>query len=58
MGQVQGKKDSMFDNTIRTFRILWLDAQVNANDNNRAVQQHLRKLDKNLSTFENLEECY
>ncbi|CAF2390198.1 unnamed protein product [Rotaria sp. Silwood2] len=48
----------MFDDNIRTFRILWLDSQVNTNENNQAAQQQLRKLDKNLLTFDNQEECH
>ena len=58
MGQIPAKQDTVFNKDIQVFPIVWLDGQVNSNNNNLAAQKQLRKLDKNLITFDNEEECY
>lgn len=58
MGQTQGKKNSLPNDETPIFHILWLDAQVNNSEHNQLAQQDLRKMDKNLRTFSNQEECY
>jgi len=42
---------------LETFSLLWLDASVNATEDNRAAQDRLRKIINYLKTFEDLQKC-
>jgi protein gp37 len=48
-------EDNDIDN-LETFRLLWLDADVN-NTENLAAQQHLRSVINYLETFVDADEC-
>ncbi|CAF3375647.1 unnamed protein product [Rotaria socialis] len=58
MGHTLTKQDVVVNTDIEAFPIVWLDSQVNKNHNNLAAQKQLRKLDKNLKTFDDEEECH
>jgi len=46
------------DDNLETFSLLWLDAQINATEDNRQTQQKLRQIINHLKTFDDQQQCH
>ena len=58
MAGLNSKSSQIFDDNLETFSIFWLDAQVNAIEDNRLTQLKLREISNHLKTFDDQDECY
>jgi hypothetical protein len=45
------------DDNLETFALLWLDAAVNSNEENRHAQRQLRSTINYIKTFEDVNQC-
>jgi hypothetical protein len=57
MGQYFSNVITSSDNNLETFTLLWLDASINTDDQNRQAQESLRSIFYQLRQFENLDRC-
>ena len=58
MAGVNSKSLEISNNNLETFSIFWLDAQVNATEDNRNTRLKLREIINHLKTFDDQDECY
>lgn len=45
------------DNNLETFSLLWLDGEVNTNEENKSAQRRLRTIINQLKTFQDSKAC-
>ena len=57
MAGVNSKSLEISNDNLETFSIFWLDAQVNAAEDNRNTQLKLREIINHLKTFDDQDEC-
>jgi len=58
MAGVNSKLLQISNENLETFSIFWLDAEVNATEDNRHTQLKLREIINHLKTFDDQDECY
>jgi len=58
MAGVNSKSLQISNENLETFSIFWLDAKVNANEDNRRTQLKLREIINHLKTFDDQNQCH
>jgi hypothetical protein len=57
MAGMNSKVIQSHNHNLETFSLLWLDAKVNATEENRQAQKKLRQIINHLRTFDNQYQC-